>query len=540
MKTWTYVVIGVVLVVVLIIIAVFTRKKVLPIVEEESDNENDEKVENGSPLPKKVASQVHYQQDPRLAPPPAPSVAAGWKPHIAAYYEDKKVREARMREKQEERARRKLEKEVKKKKTEEEAKALKSRITNALTQPNADKRKAQPPSEEEEEEVVSDDETPPVTNVEPIASLYYAPSAEITPHVPTTLYEPRLPKPATAPQPIVKFARPPSPSPPRQSSSPIGSPDPKAGNVLQEYQKKLFQEHMSRITGQVTAPPPVSQTQAAAVEAVVATDPTFTVVSYNVRIDVDQFPHDWKTRSPDVVRNIKQLKPSILCLQESSNKVLIDLLRDEPSFMACGVKRSVRGDEAVHVLVDTRTWGIQNATTHVFRENGPLLCPGGACNADTVFGGKKDKYPRIFTHVRLIHKGTGTRVHVINTHFTLDPEMQGYFAQQLAMYVQTLGSDANVIVTGDLNAHYAPRERNTPLEVLLARGGLCDSFDLEDVPTFAVSMATAPDPNTHRLDYILYKGAPLVRVDVGVAEYRQPNGHRPSDHEAVFARFRLV
>lgn len=257
-----------------------------------------------------------------------------------------------------------------------------------------------------------------------------------------------------------------------------------------------------------------------------------TVVSYNVRVDVDRKPHDWNSRAHHVLANIRRMKPDILCLQESSPKVRKYLLSNFHHFISCGAQRGIRSTEAVHILLHKKIWKVEKETTYVFNEKDPIRCSNNVCDASTVFNDVKDKHPRIFTYVILTHKKTGNRLHVFNTHLSLNFEIQRSSLIQLAAFIrQQVNEKEAVIVTGDFNSHYAPTEANTPLSQMMLCG-FKDAHGLKNDSTFGDFVRV--NPNTNKLDYILYRGA-LQLVRSGISDY--VNKYRPSDHEAVFSEF---
>jgi endonuclease/exonuclease/phosphatase family metal-dependent hydrolase len=261
----------------------------------------------------------------------------------------------------------------------------------------------------------------------------------------------------------------------------------------------------------------------------------FVIMSYNIRVDVDKRPHNWKSRAHHVVANIKSIRPSVLCLQESSPQVKSHFQNSFPNWHILGDYRGRNSTEAVHILLDNNVWGQPTSNTFTLTEGGPVLCPQGACTAGTSFNGTKDKYPRVFTHVVATYKASGHNVNFVNTHLSLDDAIQEASASQLVDFIQTLSGP--VIICGDMNSHYPPNVQGTPLSILQASGKLQDAHQLRDTPTFGSFQSIKPD--IHRLDYILFKG--LKCQYAGVSDYRYGReGFRPSDHEAVHATFEIV
>jgi endonuclease/exonuclease/phosphatase family metal-dependent hydrolase len=262
---------------------------------------------------------------------------------------------------------------------------------------------------------------------------------------------------------------------------------------------------------------------------------SFTIVCFNIRCDVDDPPHNWDSRKYEVFKNINRYKPSIVCLQESTEKVK-QFLCNSLSYDAVGSyrDRSSRA-EAGHVLFDSTKWKLLSHSSFVYTEAGIKPCGLVACNGVTKFKNVKDKHTRIFTHVRL--KGT-SEINVINTHFPLNKMLQMECAKQLREYINGISTTTNtpIIVTGDFNSHYEPTSKGTPLEELLTNANLFDANNLENIPTFGNFKKVKPKIN--KLDYILFRG--LKVLNAGVSDYRYGKEQfRPSDHQALFANFVL-
>ena len=262
---------------------------------------------------------------------------------------------------------------------------------------------------------------------------------------------------------------------------------------------------------------------------------SFTIVCFNIRCDVDDPPHNWDSRKYEVFKNINRYKPSIVCLQESTEKVK-QFLCDSLSYDAVGSyrDRSSRA-EAGHVLFDSTKWKLLSHSSFAYTEAGIKLCGSVACNGVTKFKDVKDKHTRIFTHVRL--KGA-FEINVINTHFPLNKMLQMECAKQLREYINTISTTPNtaIVVTGDFNSHYEPTLKGTPIEELLTNANLSDVNNLENIPTFGNFKKVKPKIN--KLDYILFRG--LKVLNAGVSDYRYgKENFRPSDHQALFANFVL-
>ena len=265
-------------------------------------------------------------------------------------------------------------------------------------------------------------------------------------------------------------------------------------------------------------------------------DPTLRVVSYNVRIDRDKPPHDWRSRREHVGQLLSALRPSVICLQESTDKVLAFLKRRLPHFRFVSCRRSPRSDEAVPIAFDGRHWSLVRSRTMLLTEGGPKECHR-ACRGSTAFKGARAQHPRLLTAVELRSREGGRaggrkEVLVLNTHFPLSLPLQLECARQIADYVRDRAGP--VVLCGDLNSHYAPSSAGTPLALLLQAGFRC-AHGLRNEPTFGTFSAV--DPRTNRLDYVLYRGPLQVKSAVISRHTYSARRLRPSDHSAVCSAF---
>lgn len=283
---------------------------------------------------------------------------------------------------------------------------------------------------------------------------------------------------------------------------------------------------------QQTPAPPVPSPIIETMPRTVTRDPvtSWTLVTYNVRVDRDRPPHNWASRAPFILANLRQLRPSVVCLQESSSQVKTALCNGLPHFRPFGKARGKDG-EACHILVDLGQWQVIQDETFLLTEGGPSLCTM-TCQGATQFGQLRDQHPRIVTHVCLLAKKTpqAYRVHVLNTHLSIEPQLQAAELEQLAQFARQLQPDP-VVLAGDFNTHQPP----THLAPLLERAGLRDTLNFQDEPTFGPKFNQLQG-DTHRLDWIT--ASPSLHLQTaGVSHYRYRRNLRPSDHEALYCTF---
>ena len=260
---------------------------------------------------------------------------------------------------------------------------------------------------------------------------------------------------------------------------------------------------------------------------------TFTVVSYNVRIDMDRSPHRWVDRKRPVLQNILRVHPSVICLQESTDKVRRMFAARLPDFGMVTATRSAASDEAVPILYDRRQWRLKRGGTMVMTEAGPAPCVGGACHSKTRFGAVTARHPRLLTYAWL--ESSAGEVCVYNTHFPLARELQDQCARQIA---SVLGSTETlpIVLTGDFNSHYDAAVGPNPIQTLLA-AGLRDTLNLVPHSTFGSFHALCDD--TPRLDFILYQQLELEAAAVSDFTYGSQR-YRPSDHSLLHATFKFA
>ena len=260
----------------------------------------------------------------------------------------------------------------------------------------------------------------------------------------------------------------------------------------------------------------------------------FTIVCYNIRIDIDKYPHDWKSRSGHVYANIMQFKPSVICMQEASPKTVDFFGIQLPTYENIGSGRAANSEESVPIMVDTRIWKIVRSGTMLLTERGPFPCREGApCKGITKFGGIVSKHPRIFSWV--IIRGSKTReLLVVNTHFPVESALQAFCAAELIQWMNSSDRPATQIICGDFNAH------DKKSVVMFQKAGFLCSMGFTNQSTFGTYGMI--DDTSARLDYILFRPSHrthLIVQNSGISDYTY-GGHRPSDHSLLHSSFILA
>jgi endonuclease/exonuclease/phosphatase family metal-dependent hydrolase len=260
--------------------------------------------------------------------------------------------------------------------------------------------------------------------------------------------------------------------------------------------------------------------------------PNIVVTSYNIRIDMDPRPHRWADRCRAVIATIKSCHPSIICLQEVTQRALANIVKALPTFLPLGCQRSESSDESNPILVDTRSWKVLGYDTFVMRHGGLRQCYQGRCTGTTQFFNPASvaNHPRIITHARLQH-GPHTIINVLNTHYPLASEVQHRCSEVISQYMSTL--TGTIILCGDFNSHQGAVAFNTTIPRLLALTDFSDAHMGDDTPTFGTFHEL--HRTGRKIDYILSN---IKSMSAHIIDARYgPQRYRPSDHSCISATF---
>ena len=261
---------------------------------------------------------------------------------------------------------------------------------------------------------------------------------------------------------------------------------------------------------------------------------TFSVVSYNIRVDTDPSPHTWNHRKAHVFQNINQYTPSVICLQEATPKVIKDFLVKAPHFESVGAWRSSNDFESSPILYDTRIWQKLESATYLLKGGGVRRCAVGACEGNTSFGKNLvAKHPRVMTHTRL-RNGVNI-VNVLNTHYPLATSIQKKCSEVIASFISKKLGKEPVILCGDFNSYDGAVAPNTTIPHLMNAASLYDAHNGQDTPSFG-TFGGHFKKGSKKIDFILYNHvAPISSV---ISDFRYgPQKFRPSDHSCIAATF---
>jgi endonuclease/exonuclease/phosphatase family metal-dependent hydrolase len=244
---------------------------------------------------------------------------------------------------------------------------------------------------------------------------------------------------------------------------------------------------------------------------------TLTVVTLNLWHD----QHDWPKRLARIVRELRALRPDVVCLQEVlQNPTLPNQATTLAESLGCSVQfASVDGPDR------PKRYGNAILTPH------PVLASGER-NLDPA-----DDY-RAVAHVRLAWRGR--EVDAYSTHLHHTPEGGAIRAKQirhLLAWVDSTRGAGPVVVAGDFNA-----ELDTPeMEPLATRW--IDAFRAvhpkatrEETVTF--NRRFGPDPGA--IDHVFVERGSRLRAVASEVLFRSvgPDSVWASDHFGVVARLR--
>ena len=252
------------------------------------------------------------------------------------------------------------------------------------------------------------------------------------------------------------------------------------------------------------------------------------VMSYNLRLDTPaDGEHAWPKRRDALAAQVAWYAPDVMGVQEALPRQL-DYLRSRlHGYDFVGEPRR-DGDEASAIFY--RRDRFEVVGTHTF-----WLSP----TPDEVSTGWGASYPRIATYARLRERATAREFLVVNTH--LDHESAEARERGLALIADVVDSVAGpslpVVLTGDFNAEPGSAVLSQLSDRYLDAFAAAEGPRIGPAGTF--SGFDARELPERRIDYVLVRRHPRVRVE-SFATLADPRGHTHlSDHLPVMARLRL-
>ncbi|RLV92948.1 hypothetical protein JA1_002892 [Spathaspora sp. JA1] len=259
---------------------------------------------------------------------------------------------------------------------------------------------------------------------------------------------------------------------------------------------------------------------------------TFKVYTHNIRFDASNLvPYElpWNQRKEGVVSSMISAVTvnlsTIFTLQEVMHNQLIDIkhglntISESWAHVGEGRDGGISGEHNP-ILYNTNEWDVLTNYTRWLSETPDR--PSSFLNKC---------YNRIVTMGTFYHKGTGSVVNVLNTHFCHKYEDSKQFqANEILKHVDTLTDVAPIIVTGDFNS-----ERSSVAYQILIRA-LKDQGNLQELPTVS---GFCPGEQQTTIDYIFSKG-PVISAQHTVLDNILYEGYHFSDHRPVVGVFKVI
>lgn len=173
----------------------------------------------------------------------------------------------------------------------------------------------------------------------------------------------------------------------------------------------------------------------------------FRVMSFNIRYGLaDDGENNWNNRKAFALERIRAFGPDLLGLQECRDDHQATFVRTHlAEYQFYGIHRGGSGDTALEM-----------APLLFSRPAFTLIDSGCFWLSETpeVAGSRnwKSNYPRTVSWVRLACKKSGRELLFVNTHFDYEPEAIMGDARCLCQWLERIGRDTPLILTGDFNA----------------------------------------------------------------------------------------
>ncbi|OGU74523.1 MAG: hypothetical protein A2V93_08400 [Ignavibacteria bacterium RBG_16_34_14] len=255
------------------------------------------------------------------------------------------------------------------------------------------------------------------------------------------------------------------------------------------------------------------------------------VMTYNIRVPVDEGINSWDNRKELVVSIIKNYKADIIGLQEALKIQLDDLTKLLPDFAWVGVGRDdgAEGGEYSAILYNKKRFEVLEDSTIWLSETPEKPSIGWDA-----------AYKRIVTWVKFTDKVTGKTFYHFNTHFDHKGEMAKLeSADLLNDKVAEIAGKFPAVITGDLN--FKLDSKGYKILTGGRRNYLFDAQKIAKVDSSG-SNITFNDfgkslEEGNKVDYI------FIKNDVEVLKHQiitdAFDGRYPSDHMPVLAEMMI-
>lgn len=254
--------------------------------------------------------------------------------------------------------------------------------------------------------------------------------------------------------------------------------------------------------------------------------PMIKVMSFNIRygLAADGENH-WDKRKSLAIARIHAFAPDLLGLQECRDDTQAEFIKTNlPAYHFYGVRREGGGETALEMaplLLRQSVFQIIQKG-HFWLSETPQIAGSKSWGSN---------FPRTVTWASLVHRPTGRLVTFVNTHFDYEPTAIDGNAHCLQDWLNQVGSESALIVTGDFNTD----KNSTAYHLLTSHGALSDAF--RHIQPEAVNATTFHDfgrsEENMPIDWV------LVSDHFKVADARVDRWHEgnlfPSDHYPVTA-----
>ncbi|MGH8792551.1 MAG: endonuclease/exonuclease/phosphatase family protein [Stackebrandtia sp.] len=251
------------------------------------------------------------------------------------------------------------------------------------------------------------------------------------------------------------------------------------------------------------------------------------VMSFNVRLPVDDSPNSWPERRPRVAHLLEQERPTVFGIQEGFYGQGQDILEDLDGYDWIHLARQGgSNDEATAVYYDSARLK-PTAYDHLWLSDTPRLI------GSTTWG---NEITRMLTWVRFSDLAAGGEFVFLNTHF--DHQSDAARERSAEMVRDVVAEfDVPTVVVGDFNTPVG----SVPYETLV-NGGLEDTWVVAEErlsPEYGTFNGWNPEPveGDPRIDWVLATpGGAALKTAINTWTDGE---HTPSDHWAVHSLLTL-
>jgi len=262
-----------------------------------------------------------------------------------------------------------------------------------------------------------------------------------------------------------------------------------------------------------------------------------TVMTFNIRVPVDEGENSWENRRERVVQLIREYQPDFAGTQEAvgHQAQFMDEALEEYRFLGRG-RESDGSGSGVQIFYRHERWEPDPGNTGDFQLSDTPDVPGS--NTWDLL------WKRMTTWARFVEKQSGRPVYHFNTHLDVIWEEKGHkggHEKSVQLITERISdrvhSDDPIILTGDFNAG-----ENSKIIRFLQEEPLNLVETFRAVHPEAKNVGTRggfpPDPEDKKIDYIFVSEGIEV-LDAEIISHAPDGGLYPSDHFAVIARIRI-